>query len=187
MSERKQPIPFLPMVIGVVTSPTGAVIRDILHRLTDRFPCRVIVWPVLVQGEDAASQIASAIEGFNSLPEGASIPHPDVLIVARGGGSIEDLWAFNEENVIRAAAGSDIPLISAVGHETDTTLLDFVADMRAYTDRGGGNGRAGSTGSDRSDHGRKNQAHKYDEQFGGKAALEHCESCTRATETDPIG
>lgn len=133
MSERKQPIPFLPMVIGVVTSPTGAVIRDILHRLTDRFPCRVIVWPVLVQGEDAASQIASAIEGFNSLPEGASIPHPDVLIVARGGGSIEDLWAFNEENVIRAAAGSDIPLISAVGHETDTTLLDFVADMRAPT------------------------------------------------------
>lgn len=128
--ERKRPLPFLPEVIGVVTSPTGAVIRDILHRLNDRFPRHVIVWPVAVQGEAAAEQIANAIRGFNS---GASFPRPDVLIVARGGGSIEDLWAFNEEVVVRAAAASQIPLISAVGHETDTTLIDYASDVRAPT------------------------------------------------------
>jgi exodeoxyribonuclease VII large subunit len=131
--ERKRPLPFLPKVIGVVTSPTGAVIRDILHRLTDRFPVHVIVAPVLVQGENAKTQIAAAIQGFNDLPEGGSIPRPDLLIVARGGGSLEDLWAFNEEEVVRAAAASDIPLISAVGHETDTTLIDFASDRRAPT------------------------------------------------------
>src|SRR5690606_30144687 len=109
----KRPLPFLPEVIGVVTSPTGAVIRDILHRLRDRFPRRVLLWPVLVQGEEAAVQITAAIEGFNRLPEGGAIPRPDVLIVARGGGSLEDLWAFNEEAVVRAAAASSIPLISA--------------------------------------------------------------------------
>jgi exodeoxyribonuclease VII large subunit len=130
---RKQPIPFLPEVIGVVTSPTGAVIRDILHRLEDRFPRHVLLAPVLVQGDGAAAQVAAAIEGFNTLdPEGA-VPRPDVLIVARGGGSLEDLWAFNEEIVVRAAAASAIPLISAVGHETDTTLIDFAADRRAPT------------------------------------------------------
>ena len=134
--DRKQAIPFLPSVIGVVTSPTGAVIRDILHRLNDRFPRRVIVWPVVVQGEVAADQIAAAIEGFNSLKSGGSVPRPDLLIVARGGGSIEDLWAFNEEVVVRAAAASDIPLISAVGHETDTTLIDFASDLRAPTPTG---------------------------------------------------
>ncbi|WP_138380812.1 exodeoxyribonuclease VII large subunit [Luteithermobacter gelatinilyticus] len=132
-SERKKPIPYLPQVIGVVTSPTGAVIRDILHRLEDRFPRHVIVWPVLVQGEGAAAQVAEAIEGFNRLEEGGDIPRPDVLIVARGGGSLEDLWAFNEEVVVRAAAASEIPLISAVGHETDTTLIDYAADRRAPT------------------------------------------------------
>lgn len=131
--ERKRPLPFLPEVVGVVTSPTGAVIRDILHRLADRFPRRVILWPVAVQGEGAAAQIAAAIEGFSALPLGGPVPRPDVLIVARGGGSIEDLWAFNEEAVVRAAAASTIPLISAVGHETDTTLIDFVADRRAPT------------------------------------------------------
>ncbi len=131
--ERKRPLPFLPEVIGVVTSPTGAVIRDILHRLADRFPRRVLVWPVLVQGEGAAEQIAAAIRGFNALSPGAAVPRPDLLIVARGGGSIEDLWAFNEEVVVRAAAESEIPLISAVGHETDTTLIDFAADRRAPT------------------------------------------------------
>jgi exodeoxyribonuclease VII large subunit len=131
--ERKQPIPFLPQVIGVITSPTGAVIRDILHRLSDRFPVRVLLWPVLVQGNEAANQISAAIDGFNRLSKGGSIPRPDLLIVARGGGSIEDLWSFNEENVVRAAANSDIPLISAVGHETDFTLIDFVADLRAPT------------------------------------------------------
>jgi exodeoxyribonuclease VII large subunit len=120
-------------VIGVVTSPTGAVIRDILHRLEDRFPRRVLVWPVRVQGEGSAEQIASAIRGFNALPEGGRIPRPDVLIVARGGGSLEDLWSFNEEIVVRAAADSMIPLISAVGHETDITLIDFAADKRAPT------------------------------------------------------
>ncbi|MFW0777803.1 MAG: exodeoxyribonuclease VII large subunit [Rickettsiales bacterium] len=126
--DRKQPLPFLPRKIGVVTSPTGAVIRDILHRLSDRFPIEVLVWPVAVQGEGAAEQIAAAIDGFNSLNE-----KPDVLIVARGGGSIEDLWCFNEEIVVRAAANSSIPLISAVGHETDTTLIDFASDRRAPT------------------------------------------------------
>ncbi|MBT8005269.1 MAG: exodeoxyribonuclease VII large subunit, partial [Rhodospirillales bacterium] len=119
---QKRPLPFIPEVIGVVTSPTGAVIRDILHRIGDRFPRRVILWPVVVQGDTAAEQIASAIEGFNALAAGGSVPRPDVLIVARGGGSLEDLWAFNEEVVVRAAAASDIPLISAVGHETDVTL-----------------------------------------------------------------
>jgi exodeoxyribonuclease VII large subunit len=130
---RKQLIPYLPAVIGVVTSPTGAVIRDILHRLADRFPRRVLIWPVIVQGAGAAEQIAAAIEGFNALPEKGDVPRPDVLIVARGGGSVEDLMAFNEEIVVRAAAASDIPLISAVGHETDTTLIDFASDVRAPT------------------------------------------------------
>jgi len=131
--ERKQPIPFLPKVIGVVTSPSGAVIRDILHRLRERFPRHVIVWPTLVQGRGAEEKIAAAIEGFNALAPGGDIPRPDVLIVARGGGSLEDLWCFNEEVVARAAAASEIPLISAVGHETDTTLIDYVADRRAPT------------------------------------------------------
>jgi exodeoxyribonuclease VII large subunit len=117
----------------VVTSPTGAVIRDILHRLADRFPSRVLVWPVLVQGDGAAAQIANAVRGFGALEPGGPIPRPDVLIVARGGGSIEDLWAFNEELVVRAVAASPIPIISAVGHETDTTLCDFAADLRAPT------------------------------------------------------
>ncbi len=130
---RKQLLPWLPEVIGVVTSPTGAVIRDILHRLEDRFPRRVLVWPVRVQGEGSAEQIAAAIDGFNALPDGGPIPRPDLLIVARGGGSLEDLWSFNEEIVVRAAAGSMIPLISAVGHETDVTLIDFAADQRAPT------------------------------------------------------
>lgn len=128
---RKKSLPFLPEVIGVVTSPTGAVIRDILHRLKDRFPRHVIVWPVLVQGEGAAQQIAAAIKGFENLT-----PRPDVLIVARGGGSLEDLMAFNEEIVVRAAAECSIPLISAVGHETDTTLIDYAADLRAPTPTG---------------------------------------------------
>ncbi len=132
-AERKQELPYLPEVIGVVTSPTGAVIRDILHRLADRFPRRVLLWPVLVQGEGAADQIAGAIGGFNRLTPGGAVPRPDLLIVARGGGSLEDLWAFNEEVVVRAAAESEIPLISAVGHETDTTLIDFAADRRAPT------------------------------------------------------
>jgi exodeoxyribonuclease VII large subunit len=130
---RKQLLPWLPEVIGVVTSPTGAVIRDILHRLEDRFPRRVLVWPVRVQGEGSAEQVASAIRGFNALPEAGRIPRPDLLIVARGGGSLEDLWSFNEEIVVRAAADSMIPLISAVGHETDITLIDFAADKRAPT------------------------------------------------------
>jgi len=130
---RKQLLPWLPEVIGVVTSPTGAVIRDILHRLQDRFPRRVLVWPVRVQGEGSAEQIAAAIRGFNALPEGGRIPRPDLLIVARGGGSLEDLWSFTEEIVVRAAADSMIPLISAVGHETDITLIDFAADKRAPT------------------------------------------------------
>ena len=131
--ERKCAIPYLPEVVGVVTSPSGAVIRDILHRLADRFPRRVIVWPVRVQGETSAAEVARAIEGFNRLEAGGAIPRPDVLIVARGGGSLEDLWSFNEEIVARAAAASEIPLISAVGHETDTTLIDFVSDRRAPT------------------------------------------------------
>ncbi len=131
--ERKKPLPMIPQVIGVVTSATGAVIRDILHRLQDRFPRHVIVWPVLVQGEGAAIQIATAIEGFNKLTVESNIPKPDLLIVARGGGSLEDLWSFNEEIVVRAVVASSIPVISAVGHETDTTLIDFVADWRAPT------------------------------------------------------
>jgi exodeoxyribonuclease VII large subunit len=130
---RKQLLPFLPQVVGVVTSPTGAVIRDILHRLSDRFPRQVLVWPVRVQGDGAALEIAAAIEGFNALAEDGPIPRPDILIVARGGGSLEDLWCFNEEIVVRAVAGSMIPLISAVGHETDITLIDFASDRRAPT------------------------------------------------------
>ncbi len=131
--ERKRPLPYLPQVIGVVTSPQGAVIRDILHRLRDRFPRTVLVWPVAVQGEACAPQVSAAIQGFNALPPGGAIPRPDLLIVARGGGSLEDLWGFNEESVVRAAAASEIPLISAVGHETDTTLIDFASDRRAPT------------------------------------------------------
>ena len=130
---RKRRLPFLPGVIGVVTSPTGAVIRDILHRLADRFPSRVILWPVLVQGQGAAEQVANAVRGFSEMAPDGPIPRPDVLIVGRGGGSIEDLWSFNEEIVVRAIAQCSIPVISAVGHETDTTLADFAADMRAPT------------------------------------------------------
>ncbi|SIT09105.1 Exodeoxyribonuclease VII large subunit [Roseivivax lentus] len=130
---RKRPIPFLPEVVGVVTSPSGAVIRDILHRLRDRFPRKVLIWPVAVQGQACAPEVARAIAGFNALSPGGAVPRPDVLIVARGGGSVEDLWGFNEEAVVRAAAASEIPLISAVGHETDTTLIDFAADRRAPT------------------------------------------------------
>ncbi|KAA2313083.1 exodeoxyribonuclease VII large subunit [Pseudooceanicola sediminis] len=132
-SERKRALPFLPEVIGVVTSPSGAVIRDILHRLRDRFPRKVLIWPVAVQGKACAPEVTRAIEGFNRLQPGGTLPRPDLLIVARGGGSIEDLWGFNEESVARAAAASAIPLISAVGHETDTTLIDFVSDRRAPT------------------------------------------------------
>ncbi len=130
---RKKPLPWLPDVIGVVTSPTGAVIRDILHRLADRFPRRVVVWPVRVQGETCGQEVARAITGFNALPENGPVPKPDLIIVARGGGSVEDLWGFNDEIVVRAAAASDIPLISAVGHETDWTLIDHAADWRAPT------------------------------------------------------
>jgi exodeoxyribonuclease VII large subunit len=130
---RKQLLPYLPAVIGVITSPTGAVIRDILHRLSDRFPRHVLVWPVRVQGDGSAEEVAAAIRGFNALPKLGPLPQPDLLIVARGGGSIEDLWSFNEEIVVRAAADSMIPLISAVGHETDVTLIDFAADQRAPT------------------------------------------------------
>src|SRR2546429_1985991 len=130
---RKQLLPFLPERIGVVTSPTGAVIRDILHRLADRFPRHVIVWPVKVQGDGSAEQVAAAIRGFNALPEDGRIRRPDLLIVARGGGSLEDLWSFNQEVLVRAAAASIIPLIAAVGHETDVTLIDFAADVRAPT------------------------------------------------------
>jgi len=132
-AERKRELPYLPQVIGVVTSPSGAVIRDILHRLSDRFPRHVLVWPVRVQGETCAEEVARAIAGFNALSPDGDIPRPDVLIVARGGGSLEDLWGFNEEIVARTAAQSDIPLISAVGHETDTTLIDYAADRRAPT------------------------------------------------------
>jgi len=146
--ERKRPLPFLPRVIGVVTSPSGAVIRDILHRLAERYPCHVLVWPVAVQGAACAAEVAAAVRGFNALAAngsapggptsdgsapGGSAPRPDVLIVARGGGSVEDLWGFNEEVVVRAVADSAIPVISAVGHETDTTLIDFAADRRAPT------------------------------------------------------
>ncbi|KUF11206.1 exodeoxyribonuclease VII large subunit [Pseudoponticoccus marisrubri] len=130
---RKQPLPYLPEIIGVVTSPSGAVIRDILHRLRERFPRKVLIWPVAVQGAACAPEVARAIEGFNRLTPGGALPRPDLLIVARGGGSVEDLWGFNEEVVARAAAASQIPLISAVGHETDTTLIDFVSDRRAPT------------------------------------------------------
>jgi exodeoxyribonuclease VII large subunit len=132
-AERKKKLPFLPKVIGVITSPSGAVIRDILHRLGDRFPRHVLLWPVAVQGEGAAEQVVAAIEGFNRLSPGGRVPRPDLLIVARGGGSLEDLMAFNEESVVRAAAASAIPLISAVGHETDTTLIDHASDKRAPT------------------------------------------------------
>jgi exodeoxyribonuclease VII large subunit len=132
-AERKLKLPYLPRIVGVVTSPTGAVIRDILHRLADRFPCHVLVWPVRVQGETCAVEIAAAIHGFNGLIVGASVPRPDLIIVARGGGSLEDLWGFNEEIVARAVAASTIPLISAVGHETDWTIIDLVADFRAPT------------------------------------------------------
>jgi len=130
---RKRALPYLPRIIGVITSPTGAVIQDILHRLADRFPRHVLVWPVAVQGEAAAAQVAAAVAGFNALIAGGSIPRPDLLIVARGGGSVEDLWAFNEEVVVRAVAASAIPVITAVGHETDTTLVDFAGDHRAPT------------------------------------------------------
>lgn len=131
--DRKQPIPYLPRVIGIVSSPTGAVIRDILHRLRERFPCHVLLWPVLVQGDGAADQVARAIRGFDALPSDGDVPRPDLVIVARGGGSLEDLMAFNEERVVRAAAECRIPLISAVGHETDWTLIDYAADQRAPT------------------------------------------------------
>lgn len=140
--ERKKKIPFLPDVIGVVSSPSGAVIRDIMHRLRDRFPRRVLLWPALMQGEGCAEQVAAAVKGFNDLPpEGLRtpsglVPRPDVLIVARGGGSLEDLMPFNDERVVRAVAASDIPVISAVGHETDTTLIDYAADLRAPTPTG---------------------------------------------------
>ncbi|HEV2530828.1 exodeoxyribonuclease VII large subunit [Phenylobacterium sp.] len=131
--QRKQPLPSMPAVVGVITSPTGAVIRDILHRIRDRWPCRVIVWPVVVQGDQAAAQVSAAIRGFCALDPAGKIPRPDVLIVARGGGSVEDLWAFNDEGLARAVVDCTIPLISAVGHETDTTLIDFVSDRRAPT------------------------------------------------------
>jgi exodeoxyribonuclease VII large subunit len=130
---RKRRLPPSPAVVGVVTSPTGAVIRDILHRIRERWPCHVVVWPVVVQGDQAAVQVRAAIEGFNRLAAGGALPRPDVLIVARGGGSVEDLWPFNDEMLARAVAASTIPLISAVGHETDTTLIDFVSDLRAPT------------------------------------------------------
>ncbi len=133
---RKRALPFLPGVIGVVTSPTGAVIRDILHRVAERFPRQVLVWPVRVQGETCAPEVAAAIDGFNALPERGTPPRPEVIIVARGGGSLEDLWGFNDELVVRAAAASQIPLISAIGHETDWTLIDFAADLRAPTPTG---------------------------------------------------
>lgn len=132
-ASRKKDIPYLPEIIGVVTSPSGAVIRDILHRLRDRFPRKVLVWPVAVQGEKCAPDVTAAIEGFNNLTPGGAMPRPDLIIVARGGGSIEDLWGFNEEAVVRATYASDIPVISAVGHETDTTLIDYVSDLRAPT------------------------------------------------------
>ena len=135
-ANRKQLLPYLPKTIGVVTSPTGAVIRDILHRISDRFPVHVIVWPVRVQGETSGDEVAAAINGFNALDDTSGITKPDLIIVARGGGSLEDLWGFNDEAVVRAADQSDIPLISAVGHETDWTLLDLVADERAPTPTG---------------------------------------------------
>src|SRR5690606_39222697 len=133
---RKTPIPTFPAVVGVITSPTGAVIRDILHRIAERWPCRVMVWPVVVQGDAACGQIANAIRGFDALAPTGPIPRPDVLIVARGGGSVEDLWCFNDEGLARAVAAASIPIVSAVGHETDTTLIDFVSDRRAPTPTG---------------------------------------------------
>ncbi|MDB2600060.1 exodeoxyribonuclease VII large subunit [Amylibacter sp.] len=129
----KKEIPYLPEIIGVITSPSGAVIRDILHRLSDRFPRKVLLWPVSVQGESCAPDVTAAINGFNKLTPGGAMPRPELIIVARGGGSIEDLWGFNEESVVRAASESEIPLISAVGHETDTTLIDLASDLRAPT------------------------------------------------------
>ncbi len=132
-AERKRPLPAMPKVIGVITSPTGAVIHDILHRITARWPCRVIVWPVLVQGDQAAGQVRAAIEGFGAIAPDGPVPRPDLIIVARGGGSVEDLWPFNDEALARATADSAIPLVSAVGHETDFTLIDFVSDLRAPT------------------------------------------------------
>ncbi len=134
--EHKKPIPYLPQIIGVITSPSGAVIKDILHRLSDRFPSHVYLWPVAVQGQGSAEQIANAIEKFNQFSDQTNIKKPDLLIVARGGGSLEDLWSFNEELVVRAVFNSSIPVISAVGHETDTTLIDFVSDLRAPTPTG---------------------------------------------------
>ena len=131
--EYKKPIPYLPEKIGVITSPSGAVIKDILHRLSDRFPSHVYLWPVAVQGEGSAQQISNAIDKFNQLTNETTIKKPDLLIVARGGGSLEDLWSFNEEIVVRSVFNSSIPVISAVGHETDTTLIDFVSDLRAPT------------------------------------------------------
>ncbi|TKT74129.1 exodeoxyribonuclease VII large subunit [Aquamicrobium sp. LC103] len=133
---RKRPIPHMPRVVGVVTSPTGAVIRDIIHRITDRFPLHVLVWPVRVQGDTTGAEVSNAVAGFNALPADGPVPRPDVLIVARGGGSLEDLWGFNDEAVVRAVAASAIPVISAVGHETDWTLIDLAADMRAPTPTG---------------------------------------------------
>ncbi|MFN7389936.1 exodeoxyribonuclease VII large subunit [Brevundimonas sp.] len=135
-TSRKRPIPLYPRTIGVITSPTGAVIRDILHRLAERWPCHVIVWPVVVQGDAASGQVAGAIRGFDALEAGGPIPRPDLLIVARGGGSVEDLWAFNDEGLARTVAAATIPILSAVGHETDTTLIDFVSDRRAPTPTG---------------------------------------------------
>ena len=129
-------LPYMPTVIGVITSPTGAVIRDILHRITDRFPLHVLVWPVRVQGETSGQEVAAAINGFNGIAADGAIPRPDVLIVARGGGSVEDLWGFNDEVVVRSAANSMIPIVSAVGHETDWTLIDMAADVRAPTPTG---------------------------------------------------
>lgn len=134
--ERKRPLPYMPRVIGVVTSPTGAVIRDIIHRIKDRFPLHVIVWPVRVQGETSGPEVAAAVSGFNMLPEGGPVPRPDLIIVARGGGSLEDLWGFNDEALARTVAASGIPVVSAVGHETDWTLIDYAADVRAPTPTG---------------------------------------------------
>ncbi|WP_409020216.1 exodeoxyribonuclease VII large subunit [Brevundimonas vesicularis] len=133
---RKKPLPAYPRTIGVITSPTGAVIRDILHRIAERWPCRVIVWPVVVQGDAACAQVSAAIRGFDALTPDSAVPRPDLLIVARGGGSVEDLWCFNDEGLARTVAEARIPIISAVGHETDTTLIDFVADRRAPTPTG---------------------------------------------------
>jgi len=130
---RKRRLPAMPKVVGVITSPTGAVIRDILHRIRDRWPCQVVVWPVVVQGDAAAAQVSAAIRGFCALDPAGPVARPDVLIVARGGGSVEDLWPFNDEGLARTVAACTIPLISAVGHETDTTLIDFVSDRRAPT------------------------------------------------------